>query len=84
VGDAKYGLFTNDRAMYYKVDAALRTRKQAEWNQVHWWPLALIAAAALLLAWIARRGFNARERMTAMAHGAPVAGAAVAPTSAGA
>lgn len=67
VGDAKYGLFTNDRALFYKVDAPLRARKQAEWNRPHAWPLALLAAAALLLAGIARRAFRARERMTALA-----------------
>jgi ABC-type transport system substrate-binding protein len=67
VGDAKYGLFTNDRALYYKVDAGLRARKQAEWNPPHWWPMLLLAAAALVFAWIARRAFNARERMTAHA-----------------
>jgi len=67
VGDAKYGLFTNDRALYYKVDAPLRTRLQAEWNQPRYWPLALIALAALVLAWIARRAFRARERATALA-----------------
>lgn len=67
VGDAKYGLFTNDRALFYKVDAPLRARRQAEWNPPHAWPLALLAAAALLLAWIARRAFRARERMTALA-----------------
>ena len=52
--------------MYYKVDAPLRTRLQAAWNQPHRWPLALIALAMLALAWVARRGFNARERMTAL------------------
>jgi len=67
IGDAKYGLFTNDRALYYKVDAPMRARLQAEWNKPHSWPLALIAIAASLLAWIARRGFRARERMTALA-----------------
>ena len=65
VGDAKYGLFTNDRALYYKVDAPLRARLQAEWNQPRYWPLVLLALAALLLAWIARRAFRARERLTA-------------------
>ena len=65
VGDAKYGLFTNDRALYYKVDAPLRTRLQVEWNQPRYWPLVLLALAALLLAWIARRAFRARERLTA-------------------
>ena len=67
VGDAKYGLFTNDRALYYNVDAPLRTRLQAQWNRPQGWPIALIALAALVLAWIARRGFRARERATALA-----------------
>ncbi|HEY4067075.1 MAG TPA: ABC transporter substrate-binding protein, partial [Burkholderiaceae bacterium] len=66
VGDAKYGIFTQDRAMYYKLDAPLRTRLQAEWNQPHYWPLVLLALAALALAWIARRGYLARERATAL------------------
>ena len=72
VGDAKYGLFTNDRALYYKVDAPLRTRLQAQWNPPRYAPLALIALAALLLALIARRAFRARERKTALV--APAAG----------
>ena len=67
VGDAKYGLFTNDRALYYKMDAPLRTRLQAEWNKPHYAPLWLMALAAiLLLGWIARRGFKARERRVAL------------------
>ena len=65
VGNAKYGVFTNDRALYYKVDAPLRVRKQAEWNPPRYWPLGLMLAGALLLAWIALRGFHARERKTA-------------------
>ena len=67
VGDAKYGLFTNDRALYYKIDAPLRTAKQAEWNPPRYWPLALLLAVVLALGWIARRGFVARERKTALA-----------------
>jgi ABC-type transport system substrate-binding protein len=67
IGNAKYGLFTTDRAMYYKIDAPLRTRLQAEWNRPKVWPLFLIAIAALAFAWIARRAFKARERMTALA-----------------
>ena len=73
VRDAKYGLFTNDRALYYKLDAPLRARKQAEWNAPSYWPLALLALAALALAWFARRAFHARERMTASARPAPAA-----------
>ena len=67
VGNAKYGVFTNDRALYYKVDAPLRVRKQAEWNPPRYWPLALLFAAMLALGWIARRGYSARERKTALA-----------------
>jgi hypothetical protein len=74
VGNAKYGLFTNDRALYYKIDAPLRARKQAEWNPPRLWPLGLIGLAVLALAWIARRGFRARERMTALARPAEAAG----------
>jgi ABC-type transport system substrate-binding protein len=66
VRDAKYGVFTNDRELYYKIDAPLRARRQAEWNRPHWWPLVLIGLAALALAWIGWRGFRARERMTAL------------------
>ncbi len=73
--NGKYGLFTNDRAQYYKIDAPLRARRQAEWNQPVVWPLGLLAAVALLFAWIARRGFLARERMTALASSAAVADA---------
>ena len=65
VGNAKYGLFTTDRALYYKVDAPLRVRRQAEWNPPRYWPLGLMLGGALLLAWIAWRGFHARERKTA-------------------
>ena len=73
--NGKYGLFTNDRAQYYKIDAPLRARRQAEWNQPIVWPLGLLAAVALLFAWIARRGYLARERMTALASSAAVADA---------
>jgi ABC-type transport system substrate-binding protein len=66
VGDAKYGLFTNDRALYYKVDAPMRTRLQAEWNKPNYAPLWLMALAAIMLVWIARRGFKARERRVAL------------------
>jgi ABC-type transport system substrate-binding protein len=67
VGNAKYGLFTTDRTMYYKVDARLRTAKQAEWNAPSMWPLGLMGLAAVALAWTARRGFLARERRVALA-----------------
>lgn len=67
VSDAKYGLFTNDRELYYKVDAPLRTRLQAAWNRPLYWPLFLIALIAMALAWIAWRGYRIRERASALA-----------------
>ena len=72
-GNAKYGLFTNDRALYYKVNAPLRVRLQAEWNQPVWWPLALLGAAVLALCGFAWRGYRARERMTGKSAGKSVA-----------
>jgi ABC-type transport system substrate-binding protein len=73
VRNAKYGIFTNDRALYYKIDAPLRARLQAEWNPPRYWPLALLALAALAFGWVARRGFVARERKTAVRQAAPSA-----------
>jgi len=67
VGNAKYGIFTNDRALYYKIDGPLRARRQAEWNPPRYAPLVLLLVGAIALALIARRGFVARERKTALA-----------------
>src|SRR5205085_2114340 len=49
-----------------QLEGALRAARQAQWNHPVWWPLGLIAAAALLLAWVARRAFAARERAVAI------------------
>ncbi|HEV7915805.1 MAG TPA: ABC transporter substrate-binding protein, partial [Albitalea sp.] len=67
VPNGKYGIFVYDHTLYYRVDPELRAAKQAEWNRPVWWPLLLIVAAVLWLAWIARRGFVARERAVAVA-----------------
>jgi len=67
--NGKYGLFTNDRALYYRIDAAMRTRLQAEWNRPRYWPMLLLAASLLLLAWIGWRAYRARERATGRADG---------------
>ncbi len=77
VGNAKYGLFTNDRALYYKVDAPLRTRLQREWNQPHYAPLVALGLGALLLAAIGWRVVRRSEAQTALdapaGRGAPAA-----------
>ena len=62
--NGKYGLFTNDRALYYRIDAPMRARLQAEWNRPRYWPMLLLAAGMLLLAWIGWRAYRARERST--------------------
>jgi ABC-type transport system substrate-binding protein len=65
VGNAKYGIFTNDRALHYSLNTQLRARKQAQWNAPLWWPLLAFTAATGLLIWGARRAYLARERVTA-------------------
>lgn len=71
VHNGKPSILIRDMAKYYRVDPALRAAKQAEWNAPVRWPLALIAAALLAAAWVARRGWRARE--TATARRAPAA-----------
>ena len=65
--NGKYGLFTNDRALYYRIDAPMRARLQAEWNRPRYWPMLLLAAGLLLLVWIGWRAWRARERSTGRA-----------------
>ena len=65
VYNGKPSILIRDMAKYYRVDPELRARKQAEWNRPVRWPLALLALAALALAWTARRSFRARETATA-------------------
>jgi ABC-type transport system substrate-binding protein len=65
VHNGKPGIMIRDMARYYRLDAAQRTQKLAEWNKPVWWPLPVIGALAVLLAFYARRSFVARERATA-------------------
>ena len=67
VHNGKPTIMIRDMVRYHRLDPALRAQKQAEWNHPVYWPLLLIAAAIALLAWIARRGFVARERANALA-----------------
>ncbi len=71
VHNGKPSILIRDMAKYYRVDAELRAKKLAEWNQPIRWPLALLAAALLALAWGARRSFRARETATARGIAAP-------------
>jgi ABC-type transport system substrate-binding protein len=65
VHNAKPGIMVRDMARYYRVDAAMRARKQAEWNRPLWWPIVLLGVLALALGFGAVRSFAARERATA-------------------
>ena len=70
VYNGKPSILIRDMAKYYRVDPQLRVAKQAEWNRPTWWPVVLLLALALGLVWIARRGYQARQRATAVPVGA--------------
>jgi ABC-type transport system substrate-binding protein len=65
VGNGKPAILIRDMARYYKIDSAERVRKQAEWNQPVWWPLAAIAAFLLAVLAVGLRSFKRRERLNA-------------------
>jgi ABC-type transport system substrate-binding protein len=65
VHNGKPSILIRDMAKYYRVDPELRAANQAEWNRPVLWPMALLAAAGLALALLARRSFKARETATA-------------------
>jgi len=65
VHNAKPGILIRDMARFYRLDAALRAQRVAEWNRPVWWPIVLLALGALALVWVARRSYLARERATA-------------------
>ena len=66
VYNGKPSILIRDMAKYYRVDPQLRVAKQAEWNKPTWWPVVLLVAFAFGLVWIARRGYQARQRATAV------------------
>ncbi|GAB1390032.1 ABC transporter substrate-binding protein [Rubrivivax sp.] len=57
-------IMIRDQGRYLRLDPADRAAALAAWNRPVWWPLALIAAALLLLLWLARRTLRVRERTT--------------------
>ncbi len=75
VHNGKPSIMIRDMAQYYRLDPALRARKQAEWNKPVRWPLVLLAIAALAAIWAARRSYKLRE--TATARGTATSPAAV-------
>jgi ABC-type transport system substrate-binding protein len=65
VHNGKPTVVIGDKALYWRVDPALRVQRQAEWNRPVAWPLAVLVVAAIALAWAAQRSWKARERVTA-------------------
>ena len=57
-------IMIRDQGRYLRLDPADRAAALAAWNRPVWWPLALIAAALLLLLALARRTLRVRERTT--------------------
>ncbi len=74
VHNGKPSILIRDMARYYRLDPALRTAKQAEWNAPVYWPLALLALALAAVLWGARVSFRRRESATARRLPATVGG----------
>lgn len=66
VGNAKPSQMVRNTLPYLKIDAELRARKIAEWNEPVWWPLGLLAVLLLLLVWPAMHLLRRRETATAL------------------
>jgi hypothetical protein len=75
VHNGKPSIMIRDMAQYYRLDPALRARKQAEWNKPVRWPLILLAIAALATILVARRSYRLRETATARGTAGAAAGA---------
>lgn len=66
VGNGKPTQMIRNNLQFMKIDAALRTRKIAEWNQPVWWPVALAVLLLVLLAVPAWRMVRRRDRAVAV------------------
>ena len=65
VSNGKPSILIRDMAKYYRLDPALRAKKQAEWNAPIVWPMVLLGALLLAAVWAALRSYRARETATA-------------------
>ena len=65
VHNGKPSIVVRDVGRYYRIDAAERAVRQAQWNAPVWWPLGLLLLGGLTIVWTTRRSFQARERATA-------------------
>lgn len=71
VYNGKPSIIIRDTARYYRVDAAERAARQAEWNRPVWWPLALLIVGFIAIVWATRNSFRKRETATARGTHAP-------------
>ena len=71
VHNYKPAVLVRDHGKYLRLDVPERVRLQAEWNRPVWWPLGLLALAAVALALGGWRSLRRRERRNA--HGEVVA-----------
>lgn len=55
----------NNTLKYQRLDAVLRARRRAEWNQPIWWPLAVAGVALAAVTAPAWRSYRRRERARA-------------------
>jgi ABC-type transport system substrate-binding protein len=62
VHNGKPSILIRDMAKYYRVDTALREKRQAEWNHPVLWPMALLILLPLAAGWAAWRGWRRREQ----------------------
>ncbi len=65
MSNGKPSILIRDMAKYYRLDPALRAKKQAEWNAPIVWPMVLLGALLLAAVWAALRSYRARETATA-------------------
>ncbi|MDX1607354.1 MAG: ABC transporter substrate-binding protein, partial [Candidatus Competibacterales bacterium] len=64
-GNAKPHLMANNTLKYKRIDADLRVRKQARWNQPETWPIWVLLGLMLSVVIPAYVGFRRRERSAA-------------------
>jgi ABC-type transport system substrate-binding protein len=65
VHNAKPAVLIRDMGRFYRIDAAERVRRQAEWNRPVLWPLALGALGVVAAFAVGWRAFRRRERLDA-------------------
>ena len=63
VHNSKPAILIRDHGRYLRLDVAARTAKLQAWNRPLWWPVALLAALALVGVLLARKSLRRRERM---------------------